>query len=502
MQETHHQKHHHVLNGSRMLYEVSVRPWFLTLSQKYKKTIDRINEIPMEEFQHIKNMGFDMVWLMGVWSLGKYAVQYETTAEHLKQEFSHVLPGYTKDDVIGYPYAITKYEVNPQVGTLQDLQHLKKSLNNMGLHLMLDFVPNHTAVDSPLVNSNPDHYVRAPKDTKAPYDPNTYLPSGIACGASIWGHSWLDTAQINIWNTQAIRATIQELSSVAAVSDAVRVNMAHLVLNSLFNKKWGTQLASWGYKQPAHEFWDVAIKEVKKSHPHVVFMAEVYTGYEEELQNLGFDYTYDKSFRDIVGGGNIDQIRGWINSHSWKYNKQSVRFISNHDEQRGVAYFGSWWRSNAAALLTYTLPGMKMFWMGEFEGMRNQLEVHLRRQLPEPVNEATVQFYKVLTSVISKPAFKAGDFQMLTVTGTDSSWPLIAYKWTHQQDRVLCVVNFSNVTGSGRIILNDAEPHQGRDIVPVSELLTGVTYQRSAHEMKSEGLFVIVNSWSGQIFKY
>jgi hypothetical protein len=52
--------------------------------------------------------------------------------------------------------------------------------------------------------------------------------------------------------------------------------------------------------------------------------------------------------------------------------------VSNHDEERGAKFFGGWWRSNAAALLSYTLPGMRFFWMGDFEGYQHKLAVHLR----------------------------------------------------------------------------------------------------------------------------
>ncbi|CAD8128414.1 unnamed protein product [Paramecium sonneborni] len=38
----------------------------------------------------------------------------------------------------------------------------EKKLNDMGLILMLDFIPNHSAIDSPFRTSNIDYYIRAP----------------------------------------------------------------------------------------------------------------------------------------------------------------------------------------------------------------------------------------------------------------------------------------------------------------------------------------------------
>lgn len=35
--------------------------------------------------------------------------------------------------------------------------------------------------------------------------------------------------------------------------------------------------------------------------------------YPKTLQGLGFDYTYDKNLHDLLGSGNLDNIRAWIN---------------------------------------------------------------------------------------------------------------------------------------------------------------------------------------------
>lgn len=48
---------------------------------------------------------------------------------------------------VGSPYAVYTYSMNPDLGTDADLLEFKKRLNSIGLKLMLDFVPNHSAVD-------------------------------------------------------------------------------------------------------------------------------------------------------------------------------------------------------------------------------------------------------------------------------------------------------------------------------------------------------------------
>lgn len=80
-------------------------------------------------------------------SLGPYGLNFDRTNPGLLQDYSQVLPGYTIDDIIGSPYAPTAYVTNPQLGSDDDLRTFRKMLNSMGLKLMLDFVPNHSAVD-------------------------------------------------------------------------------------------------------------------------------------------------------------------------------------------------------------------------------------------------------------------------------------------------------------------------------------------------------------------
>ena len=58
-----------------------------------------------------------------------------------------MLPGWTKADIIGSPYAVVNYSLNTELGLESDLKNLRTKLNSMGMLLMLDFVPNHSAVD-------------------------------------------------------------------------------------------------------------------------------------------------------------------------------------------------------------------------------------------------------------------------------------------------------------------------------------------------------------------
>lgn len=485
--------------GGMSMYEISTRPWLYNLTQKYGKPITTLSAIPIQEFQTIANQGFDMVWMMGVWSLGAYGLNFDRTNQGLLQAYSQNLPGYTTDDIIGSPYAVTNYTCNPQLGSDADILTLRKTLNSLGLKLMLDYVPNHTAVDCPWTTSTPDNYVRAQNGTTP--DPTRFLSNGIAYGWGGWGGAWQDTCQINIWNPATRTARTSEVLHVASLADAIRCDVAYLLLNSQFSQNWGPQLSAWGWTQPATEWWSDAITAVKAQYPNVIFLAEVYTPLQPDMQAVGFDYTYDKELHDRLGNGDLDNIRGWITGNSASFATHSAHFTSNHDEQRGATFFGSWWRSDAAALLTFTMPGLRFFWMGDFEGYQYQLDVHLRREQNESTVADSYAFYQTFLSIVNTPVFKQGQWQYLDVQGDNT--PLIAFHWSLGNERRLCVINFSDEQqGWGTIVVPDAQPINGNDTIPVTDLLSGEVYYRSANGMRTSGLNVGINSWYAQIFQY
>ena len=179
-----------------ILYEVSTRPWLYELSQKYGYQI-RLNNIPMKEFQALKNQGVQYIWMMGMWTIGNYGRCRATDLAMRATDYAVNLPDYQMSDIIASPYQVLEYTVNQQeIGTDNDLINLRQQLNAMGLKLMLDFVPNHSAVDNPLVETNSSMFILAPPNLSPPYDAYSYLPNGVAYGKDGYFPAWTDTAQL------------------------------------------------------------------------------------------------------------------------------------------------------------------------------------------------------------------------------------------------------------------------------------------------------------------
>ena len=483
------------------LLQLSARPWLYQLTEEKGKTIKSFKQIPDEVFDEIKARGFDFLWVMGVWDVGTYGYKHDRSTQSLVDNFKKLLDDYTEEDAIGSPYAITDYICNPELcpGGDDDLKWLREKLNGMGIKLMLDFVPNHSALDSPWINDNINYYIRAPKDTQSP-DPAKYFTNGIAYGNMQWSSPWTDVGQLNYWNSETRELMQKKLLKVAEYADGIRCDMAYIILNEPFSKAWETELNSWGYSRPDKEFWGDAIRNVKAKFPNTIFLAEVYGDYFKNLIAEGFDYTYDKELLDKFKSGHLDNLRGWI-SYMSEWNQHQCRFLENHDDNRAVeAFGGSVTKSLAAALGTYTLPGMRFFFQDQWYGYTNKLDVHLRRSRKEGKSSEAMAFYDKFIPIINDETFKNGDWTNLAVTGNDA-WRLMAWKWSNSStgEKRLVVVDFSEVKAGGNVIIPDIS---GSGDVVIKELLSGTEYTRKAEEMRSSGLTVVIDPWYAQIFSY
>jgi glycosidase len=486
--------------NSPIMYEISTRPYLYELSIKYQKPGMKLKDVPMQEFQRLKDLGVNMVWLMGMWSIGTYG-KCRATDEELRKSYGENLSDYDFDDIIGSPYQVYDYVVNPEIGTDDDLAAFKSQLNSMGIGLILDFVPNHSAVDSIWVSTRQELYIQAPKNSPKPYDPYSYLPNGVANGKDPYFSAWLDTAQWNYWNNDTRTLQLSKMLKVASLADGIRCDMSMLLLNDIIQQTWGTQLSSHGYKRPQTEFWSDAVSTVKREYPNVKFLAEVYWNLEDKLLSLGFDYVYNKALYDVLSSGNMNNIHQMISGMSYEYLLHTANFVENHDEDRAVSHFGSTKRAMAAAAIMFTLPGMKFNHHGQWQGKRNRLLVQLRRSQNEAVDNDTLQFYTKLIPILAHDVFHTGKWQYLSATSSDQSNRLLAWKWSNGIDKRLVVIDFSgDGDGSGAIVLDDVSG-QG-DQATFTDLLTGKVYQRSVQEVRTKGLFVVVTSFQTQIFQY
>ena len=484
------------------LLEISTRPYLYYLSQKLNKTISKISQIPEKEFDDWKSKGYKWIWFMGIWQLGEYGLNHDRTDPSLKKAFDDVLPGWNEDDVIGSPYAVVSYTINKDiVNDDNDIIWLRKQLHLRGMKLMVDFVPNHSAIDAPEVDSKPSFYIRAPKGSEGPDNGKYFTKNGIsiAYGCGMWCAPWTDVAQFNYFDTEFRKNRISILKCIASIADGIRCDMAHLILNQTFWDYWKENLESWGYKMPTTEFWSDAIKAIKLEYPDFVFMAEAYGDVNDKLLECGYDYTYNKGLYDFIRDNRYDDFKNFIFHYgrSPEYFNKMVHFTENHDEERSIHVYGSIEKANAAAAALFTLPGLRFFNMGQSEGFARKIDVHLRRAVSEKPNPDVISFYSKLYNIIQKDVLINGNFEPLPFKG---SFEIVAWKWTKGESRILVCVNLSDHQCGGNVVLNDA-PLKSKTI-PVTDLIGGDVYDRDPNEMRTTGLIVVLQSYQIQIFEY
>ena len=102
-------------------------------------------------------------------------------------------------DVVGSPYCVRDYEVDPHLGGRDGLARARAALARHGLGLILDFVPNHVAPDHPWTRTNPELFVHGTSQ-ELEDDPGSFVAidgSVLARGRDPYFPAWPDVVQLN-----------------------------------------------------------------------------------------------------------------------------------------------------------------------------------------------------------------------------------------------------------------------------------------------------------------
>jgi glycosidase len=480
------------------LYEINTRVWI-----KKNGKDATLNSIPDEIFIELANSGFEAIWLMGVWKTCDNLIERCCFTPDLISSYSKALRDWEKKDIIGSPYAIDHYELNPLLGKTSDLITVKEKLNKLGLKLILDFVPNHFSAESRYIKSNPEVFLEADIELLQ-RDPLTFFKPDISENIFVHGRDpfflpWTDTIQVNYFSSAARKFMIDQLINIAEYCDGVRCDMAMLPLNNVFHNTWLGVLNRFGYKRPQEEFWKEAITCVKKKFPDFIFLAETYWDLEYQIQKLGFDFTYDKQLTDRLITGDIVNIKSHLFADHY-YQMKSVRFIENHDEERASVKFGKE-KSLAAATVISTIKGIKLYNDGQTEGFKIKLPVQLGRQPEEKTSQRVKEYYQLLLEITKEKIFKEGNWTMLEPIpageGNNNFQNFLTWIWDYKNDLRIVVINYSSATSQCRLsILLDSE----KENITLIDLLTGDEYLRSVKEMEKPGLFIELKGFHSHIF--
>ncbi|MCK5088169.1 MAG: glycosidase [Melioribacteraceae bacterium] len=485
------------------LYEINTRVWLKQFGTEDQPV--KLDDVPVDYWKELNSKGIDYVWLMGVWKTSQSTIDKYCFEEGLIKEYNEALPGWQRADVIGSPFAINVYEVNPLLGNISSLKKLKRELNKLDLKLILDFVPNHFSAHSSLLESHPSIFLTANEKLFGNDSQTFYKPFDdervFAHGRDPYFPAWQDTVQVNYFQSDAQNYMTDILLELTELCDGVRCDMAMLQLNDVFLKTWENVSKEMHYTKSEKEFWNTSIEKVKNKRSDFIFMAEAYWDLEWRLQQLGFDYTYDKRLLDRLINNDVQQIKNHLKADE-VYQEKSVRFLENHDEERAVRSLGNE-KSKAAAVIISTIPGIRFFNDGQFEGKKIKLPVQLGRESVEEINPDIQTFYDLLLTITKGEIFKSGDWNLLDLLPAweenETYKNILAWEWKYKNERRTVFVNYSNITSvcKGRIDIQKSN----KDII-FDDLLNDESYVRTIDEIRENGLFIELKRYQSHIFSY
>jgi glycosidase len=480
-----------------IIYEINTWAWLDDLSRKEGEKIT-LGNVPQKELKRFADYGFDALWLMGVWERSPKARLMDRSNSQLIEECKRLLPNFTPNDISGSPYAIRQYKIDANLGDEEKLAELRKRLKKLNLRLILDFVPNHLAIDHDWLTNYPQRLIEG-KSSDSEKQPGNYF----SFNGRIFAHGreganpWPDTVQLDYRQSETRQAMSKILLDVAKHCDGVRCDMAMLVTHDVFLRTWGG-----GFDPPNTEFWPDTIVEVKKKYSDFLMLAEVYWHQEDaKLHRQGFDYTYDKWLYDYLKESNLPTLKYHLLADI-KYQDRTARFIENHDEGRAVYIFGIN-RSQAAAVLTFALPGMRIFHDGQLEGNQRKLPVQIGRRNVEIPKQEIVQFYKKLLMALKDPIFHEGNWRLLE---PQEEWEkeqcyknFIAYLWEWGEERRLIVVNLSSDRTNCFIPLKI--PALAGRTWELKDLLNKYHYKRNGDDLINGGLDLNLPAYGYHLFQ-
>jgi len=476
------------------LYQINTRVWLTELSEKLGKHAT-LDDIPDSELDRLAALGFEWIWFLSVWQTGAAGQRISRANAEWRKEFEETLPDLREEDIAGSGFAITGYTVHEQLGGNAALARLRERLRQRGLRLLLDFVPNHTALDHHWVKEHPEYYVSGTEQDLA-RAPQNYTRLGkmvMAYGRDPYFPGWPDTLQLNYGNPATQEAMIGELKTIAGQCDGVRCDMAMLVLPDVFERTWGMS------SQP---FWPRAMQQVREAFPKFCLMAEVYWDLEWTLQQQGFNYTYDKRLYDRLHAGQARPVREHLCAN-FDYQTKMARFLENHDEPRAAANFPPQVHQ-AAAIITFLSPGLRFFHQGQFEGRTKRISPHLVRGPVEPVDQGINLFYSHLLDLLKRPVLRNGRWQLLECApaweGNTSCDAFIAYAWQNADgERLLVTVNYAPHQSQCyvRLPFSDLHGRQWR----LHDLAGEASYDREGNDLESRGMYLDVPAWHCHVFE-
>ncbi|MDQ1098653.1 MULTISPECIES: alpha-amylase family glycosyl hydrolase [Chryseobacterium] len=294
------------------IYEVNIRQYTPEGTFKaFEKHLPRL-----------KKMGVDIIWLMPVHPIGEL----------------------NRKGKLGSYYSVKDFKgINPDFGSLDDFKNLVRKIHSMGMHVIIDWVGNHSAWDNPLTKEHPDWYT---KTREGKFQPTPW-------------YDWDDVIDFD-YNNPAFRKYM---------TDAL--------------KYWVSETDIDGFRCDVAgfipvDFWENARTELDQLKP--VFMLAEWES--RDLYKKSFDMTYSWTLWDKLKLATVEKKGAPAlfeymahDVNSFPYDSYRMTFTDNHDknswEGNQFSNFGN--GLEAAMVLCSTVNGMPLVYSGQEAGLDRSL---------------------------------------------------------------------------------------------------------------------------------
>ncbi len=311
-------------------------------------------------------------------------------------------------------------QINPAFGTQEDFDAMIRQAHELGMYVILDWVPNHTGWDHIWIHKHPEWYVHDPlADTISHGRDNNNKVT-----------DWYDVAELDYANAKMRTAMMEDLRYWIAEKgiDGYRFGVAG-----------GVPL----------DFWKACSEQLRKIKPVFLLSAsEVPAHRNNGYFQMDYGWEFYHLMNDIAKGKkNAMEINLYFHKHLVRYKQgSSMMFTSNYNENSwsGTVFERMGKGHLAFAVLAATINGMPLIYSGQEEPLRKKLAFYGKDTIKFK-DFAYHDFYKkLLTLKGGNPALangaSGGPLVQLT-TGRDDS--VIAYLREKGNHKVLVIINLS-----------------------------------------------------------
>ena len=326
---------------------------------------------------------------------------------------------------LGSYYAVSDYtKVNPEFGSLEDFKNLVDKAHELGMYVILDWVPGHTGWDHHWITEKSDYYLKNKKG-------EIIDPIDFRTGKSF---GWTDVADLNYNNTK-MREELREAMKYWVKEtniDGYRIDQAYAV---------------------PQEFYDKTLKALREIKPlFILAETDIYHPGGIKLVNK-FDATYDwpghQLSKDIAQGKkNANDYHKHVNRTLRLYGTDNilVNFVSNHDENswNGTVEESFGEAGHIFMTLNFTLPGMPLIYSGQEYDLGKRLHFFEKDSFPK-IKGKTMNLLRQLGSLKNnhralETGSSGGSYKRINTTRNDK---ILAFEREKSGDIIVVLANLS-----------------------------------------------------------